>query len=355
MKRFQVYAVVVMTALFIVIAIFWHSSHEGANVVTEERLPTNAETSASLNNSAAEKITPSQTTQPPASPNDRLAQMGITPDMTKSERQEKYAEWYIKEAHKLVPAQRPFEFFGRVVDENTQAVEGASVHLILSTTSSANGIMDADTSSAADGSFSLTGKTGSSVSIYVSKSGYYEIKSLNQINFDPTGNGSTPDNPVLFHLRKKGVGTDLITSKYGFTPWFDVSVPINGQPIKADLLNRSAGANGQIEFSNIKPEYLQAKQATSWSFKMEIPDGGFVEENDEFPFEAPESGYQSIVQFDFQKGQPGWTWDLQKNYYIKFGNPPKYGTLHLETSIGSGVRLTYAINPDGSRYLEPKN
>jgi hypothetical protein len=87
---------------------------------------------------------------------------------------------------------------------------------------------------------------------------------------------------------------------------------------------------------------------------MQASDGGFVEENDEFPFEAPESGYQPTVQFDFQKGQPGWTWDLQKDYYIKFGNPPRYGYLHLETSIGSGIRLTYAINPDGSRNLEPK-
>jgi len=43
---------------------------------------------------------------------------------------------------------------------------------------------------------------------------------------------------------------------------------------------------------------------------MDIPDGGFVEENDEFPFEAPESGYQSIVDFAFQQGQPNWTTDI---------------------------------------------
>jgi hypothetical protein len=158
----------------------------------------------------------------------------------------------------------------------------------------------------------------------------------------------------VFHLRKKGPGVDLITSKSGFTPWFDVHVPNDGTPIKADLLNRGTSDNGQIEFSNIKPEYLQAKQATEWSFKMEIPNGGFIEENDEFPFDAPEDGYQPVVQFDFQKGQPNWTWNLQKDYYIKFGNPPRYGYFHLETSIGAGVRLTYVINPDGSRYLEPK-
>jgi len=88
---------------------------------------------------------------------------------------------------------------------------------------------------------------------------------------------------------------------------------------------------------------------------MEIPDGGFVGHNDEFPFEAPESGYQPAVEFAFQQGQTEWRTDLKTNYYIKFGNPPKYGRIELDTSIMmAGARLIYAINPDGSRYLEPK-
>ena len=88
---------------------------------------------------------------------------------------------------------------------------------------------------------------------------------------------------------------------------------------------------------------------------MEIPDGGFVEEKDEFPFEAPESGYQPVMEFNFQQGQADWIENLKKDYYIKFGNPPRYGRLHFDTSISKeGVRLTYAINPNGSRNLEPK-
>lgn len=87
---------------------------------------------------------------------------------------------------------------------------------------------------------------------------------------------------------------------------------------------------------------------------MEIPDGGFVEENEEFPFEAPENGYQPVMEFNFQQGQTNWTIHLKDDYYIKFGNPARYGWLHLDTSINSGVRLKYAINPTGSRNLEPK-
>lgn len=359
MKRIHFYVVLVLAVLFMAVVIFWQHSHLATNttltkVMSGAEAQTNSENVALLNNPAPAKTGSPESVQAATNPNDRLAKMGITPDMTREQREKKFAEWYISEAAKLVPKQEPIAFYGKVVNEETQAVAGASIHFILSDASSRTGTTNSDTVSAGDGSFFLINGTGSGVSVYVSKNGYYEIKSLNQINYDPTGNGSSKENPVLFHLRKKGVGADLITSKYGFTSYFDVHVPIDGQTIKVDFLNRSAGNNGQIEFSNIKPEYLQARQANEWSFKMIIADGGFVEESDEFPFEAPENGYQPVVQFYFQKGQTNWADSIHKDFYTKFGNPPRFGRIHLDTSIGSGVRLSYAINPDGSRDLEPK-
>ncbi|MEY2466354.1 MAG: hypothetical protein QOD03_875, partial [Verrucomicrobiota bacterium] len=72
-----------------------------------------------------------------------------------------------------------------------------------------------------------------------------------------------------------------------------------------------------------------------------------------FPFEAPEGGYEPIVKFYFQKIQPDWDTFLKKDFYIRFGNPPIYGRLHVETGIDQkGARLKFAINPDGSRNLE---
>jgi hypothetical protein len=250
---------------------------------------------------------------------------------------------------KLFHKQEPFAFYGKVVDENTQAVADANVHFILNTTSSSNGIFDTNTSSAGDGSFSLTGITGSQTSVDVWKTGYYVAKSLNQINFDPTGNGSSKDNPVLFHLRKKGASTDLISSS------FNVQMPRDGTPINVDLLNKNFGTSGQMQMSQVKPSYATWKQATAWSFHMVILDGGFIEENDEFPFEAPEGGYQSTIDFNFNAGQPDWKTRFTKSYYIVFGNPPHYGNLTVQTDImWGGVRISYAVNPDGTQNLEPK-
>ena len=87
---------------------------------------------------------------------------------------------------------------------------------------------------------------------------------------------------------------------------------------------------------------------------MILRDGGFIEHNDEFPFMAPDEGYQPVVNFNFKKPND-WATDIRKSYYIRFSEPPRFGWMTMHTTMGSDTaRLRYAINPDGSRYLEPK-
>lgn len=253
---------------------------------------------------------------------------------------------------------QPINFYGRVVDESNEPVSDASAHFVWNDLS-AEGTSEADATSDANGIFSLFNRTGKRLLVSVSKEGYYSSGDARNAAFEyanPADGLFTPDpmKPVVFHLRKKGVGIDLVTSKYGVKDYFGVTVPLDGTPVQADLLERKTG-QGQITVSQIKPEFKNWQQATNWFFRMEISDGGFIEQNDEFPFMAPEDDYQSVVEFNFQKGQPDWIENLQKTFYIKFGNPARYGWLKLDTSIMmEGARFTYAINPDGSRNLEPK-
>jgi hypothetical protein len=162
-------------------------------------------------------------------------------------------------------------------------------------------------------------------------------------------------NPVFFYLRKRGNGTDLITSQYGVFRTLDFSASTrDGSPVRVDFFNRKVGPVGQMEVSQNKPTYEAWRTATNWSYKLAIPDGGFVETNDEFPFEAPPSGYQPVMEFKFRKGETNWTDRIDKVFYIAFGNPRRYGRVRVETTMTTGTILEYAINPDGSRYLEPK-
>jgi len=252
---------------------------------------------------------------------------------------------------------QPINFYGRVVDENAKPVASANAHFKW-TDLSANGTSEADVISDENGLFSLINRTGKRMSVTVGKDGYYsprsEFMSFEYAN--PADGLFTPDRntPVIFHLRKKGIGADLITSQYGLASDFQIHIPRDGTPIKVDLMQRKTGDSGQIQITESKPEYRAWKSATNWWFRLEIPDGGLIEQNDEFPFTAPMEGYQPAIEYDFQQGQ-NWALTLKTNFYIKFGNPPRYGRLQLETGIDyGGAILNYAINPDGSRNLEPK-
>jgi hypothetical protein len=254
---------------------------------------------------------------------------------------------------------QPINFYGKVVDENGAPVPGANIHFTWNDLSP-TGTSHAETTDDESGLFSLTGQQGKRLSVTASKPGYYSAGDARAASFEyanPADGLFTPDpnNPVVFHLRKKGAGVDLITSQYGVSPDFPINIPRDGTPVNLDFFQRKIGASGQIQISESKPEHDAWRQATSWWFRMEIPDGGFVEQKDEFPFEAPESGYRAVAQFDFQQGQTNWTTGLKKDFYIKFGNPPRYGRLQVQTDISyGGAIITYAINPDGSRTLESK-
>jgi hypothetical protein len=277
-----------------------------------------------------------------------------SPSMTMNEHK---AEWSNMVQNWSQQIHRPIEFYGKVVDENGQPVEGANIdfswvyyHPEASFTT--------NTLSDRDGLFALKGVVGAEMVVYAGKPGYYTVKSLNQINFSyselPGQQPFHPDpnNPIVFHLRKKGQGADLITSQHGVFPDLEFSGPRDGSTVRVDFFNQKVGTEGQLELSSVKPPRGQA--ASKWSFRLSVPDGGLIEENDEFPFEAPASGYQSMIEFDFKAGEINWTDTLHKHYYIVFGQPPKYGRIDVETGAYMGVDLGYTINPDDTRNLEPK-
>lgn len=256
------------------------------------------------------------------------------------------------------------KFYGRVVDETGNPVAGADIGFTWNKLKSDGGFETGSAVGTSDqaGLFSLQDDAESNgLGVKVSKPGYFTLRS-DRSTFDyaqPYANNFlTPDasNPVIFHLRKRQNGVPLITSQNALGSDFSIAVPQNGTTILVNLLERKTG-DGALQLSQTKPDPAAWKQASEWSFQMAIPDGGFVEyQNEEFPFTAPDTGYQTAVGFDFKKDQPDWAEGISKDYYIKFGNPPVYGRLHVETQIDlNSVRLTYAINPDGTQNLEPQS
>jgi len=246
----------------------------------------------------------------------------------------------------------PINFFGRVVDEKGQPISGAKIELSWTNLSQA-GSSEAETKTDAEGYFSLLNKKGRHLQVRVSKDGYYTPKQQ-QISFDYAAfweaNYHEPDphNPVLFHLRKKHQGDVLSSGEIRPT------IPPNGTPVRFDLLNGGrVSPNGQLEIAAVTNMEQYPPRIFNWRATISVPGGGLIEHNSEFPFEAPEAGYQPSVEFDMPTNAPDWKRVIDKSYFIKFGSQPKYGRIQVGLNGASQVAsVSYWVNPSGSRNLE---
>jgi hypothetical protein len=252
--------------------------------------------------------------------------------------------------------QGSINFYGEVVDESNSPIAGATATFHWVEEPSENGNRTASVETDSNGLFSLRDKVGLNLGVSVGKAGYYSSRRDNDsFGYGPLDGKPFPAdqaNPVIFHLRKKGQGVELVTSEHGIRLDVAARVPKGGTPVSVDFFQKQASPNGQLEITQIKPPW---QTATNWSFRMSIPSGGCIENNDEFQFEAPESGYQPTVEYNFTKGGTNWTTQTTKRFYIVFGEPRKYGWLRIESNLAQEtIFLTYAINPTGSRNLEPK-
>ena len=246
----------------------------------------------------------------------------------------------------------PINFYGRVVDENEQPVPGASIAAQWSDLSP-NGATNGTTLSDDQGFFSITGKTGRGITIRVSKDGYYTPK-RQQITFDYAGfweanyHEPNPNNPVIFRLRKMNQGEALRSGE------FRPTIPADGTPVRFDLLNGGkVSSDGQLELAAVTNTDKYPPRIFNWQASILVPGGGLVEYNDEFPFEAPEDGYQPSVEFDMPTNALNWKPLVEKSYFIEFGSPPRYGRIQIQLNGASQkASISYWVNPTGSRNLE---
>jgi hypothetical protein len=247
---------------------------------------------------------------------------------------------------------RSINFYGRVLDENEQPVLGANIYAQWSDLS-ANGASVEETLSDQQGAFSITGKTGRGITIRVSKEGYYTPK-RQRSSFDYAAfwevnyHQADPNKPVLFHLRNKNVTEALTVGEIRPT------LPADGTPMRFDVLRGGDGsAGGQVEIAAMTNTEKYPPRIFDWQASITIPDGGLLEYDAEFPFEAPKNGYVPRVEFNMPATTSNWKRVIEKSYFIQFGSPARYGRIQVRFNGASQkCSLSYAVNPSGSRNLE---
>ena len=137
---------------------------------------------------------------------------------------------------------------------------------------------------------------------------------------------------------------------------------INGSKYTLDLLQgkkiEGDATEGDLVVRFNRASTIQPGSAFDWSCAIEALNGGVMETTDEFMFLAPESGYQPSIRLEFRAAESGWASQVRKQFYIKSRGGGLFGRIDAEIIADytdrSVLNLRYAVNPAGSRVLEPE-
>ena len=256
----------------------------------------------------------------------------------------------------------PIDFFGRVVDQDSNGVSGAVVkvsvrhwEVVEPGSQPPNlGPYSFQRITRTDGRFEINSMTGDAIDIEsISKDGYES--SLRTLRTYGPSEGNS-DNPEVFRMWRRGEPQKLISHYIN-----RIAIPVDGQPIQFDLFDgKKVASGGQLVVRvNRSPQTLPAGHVGyDWSATLEIPAGGLVASTDEFMYQAPESGYQRTYKVEMPMGATNWMSTLHRQFYIEGAGGKYYGNLGVDMPTFHSpppivLSLSVTLNPDGSRNLQP--
>ncbi len=241
----------------------------------------------------------------------------------------------------------PIELHGKVVDQHGDPVPGASVRLTPVDAPHRDSSGSAVTLiSDAEGKFSIKGLHGFSMGVSVSKEGYLHLSPLGgpassaMVSYAQGAEAgkrhSNPDTPLVLTLHKVGPVEPMV-----YVDKKRWRLPVDGSPIRIALDSEEGIGSHQIEF-RFKSDWNQLPMDNEinlklfdWTFEAHIPGGGFIWNDSDYHFEAPESGYKETIRYHHPASQPREKWKRSQRgrYFVKFSD----GThARIEFSIDGG-------------------
>jgi hypothetical protein len=257
--------------------------------------------------------------------------------------------------------QGSINFYGKVIDENSNPVDKANVYFQWNEFPTEDGMRNTNIKSDAQGLFFLVGARGLTLNVSIQKKGYYSSKRDNDsYTFGSLGGAkfsADSQNPVIFHLLKKERGVSLIETK--FPPGMRIAqLHHDGTPVILDLISGTQVSNGDGQLELQLWHDISDKNAVKFDWKLQLSTsggGGLVPTDEEFAFQAPQNGYQPSIIVDMPATNQDWNDSFSARYYIQLPNGD-YGRFDLNLLAYNGVfTVTSVINPSGSQNLEPSN
>jgi hypothetical protein len=267
----------------------------------------------------------------------------------------------------IVEAQNvPITFWGKVVDQDGQPLAGVRVLMEArewhspAPTQVTPHFTNIERNTGADGQFNVIGAKGDILTIKsVAKEGYTTSpKALRSFGYNISQNHPVDaDNPVVIRLWKVGNPEPLVLTEKSSR------IPYDGTPTTFDLLRgqmmQGLNGPGDLRITLIRsPLKISRGDRFDWKATIEAIDGGVILSNDELMHYAPEVGYNAKIEIDMPTSSLNWTSRQRLSFYIKSRGGQCYGRVSIVLDTDSprettGMLITSAINPSGSRNLEP--
>lgn len=255
---------------------------------------------------------------------------------------------------------KPIRFYGQVIDQDSNALSGVEIKSVVQQITMPDSFQGPEmvgskyikvvrTTDTA-GRFEISGLDGDGFGIGLTKDGY-EAEPDHR-SFGPIG--SSYDNPVIFKMWSTNVHEQLITGNKSF----DI-VP-DGRPYFINLTDDtiSESGNGDLKIWVQYTNQPVRGQLYDWAAGIEVVNGGLLEEGLGSPmYDAPTDSYVPTFEIHgkLKGGQRGDTGERQ--FYLKLKNGQEYGQMSIDLYAPFNdqtpglIRLSYAINPSGSRIL----
>jgi hypothetical protein len=260
----------------------------------------------------------------------------------------------------------PIEFYGQVIDQNSHPLAGVKIKIsipqeyMFAPTASgdfpiSNNIVRLEKETDADGRFEITGERGYGVDMDLIQKDGYEVEPAPSSHGNMEGSFNAP---VVFKMWPKNLHEQLIGGEKNF------HITPDGRPYFINL------TTGEITESNLDegdlkvwikyPEQVERGQSYPWACEIDVIHGGLLEEPlGTTMFMAPTEGYvpSFSLRQQIREGQRGSIGD--RPFYVMLNNGKIFGRIQIDLmapynpsmGIPGLIRLSYAINPSGSRIL----
>jgi hypothetical protein len=258
---------------------------------------------------------------------------------------------------------KPIDFFGQIIDQDGNPVSGVKVKvkirhikvIVPAAWGDEDQIIPIEKETDLGGRFEIhdvAGVNGFDVES-IQKAGYQ--LSPKAANHFSSSSGSL-ENPVIIKMWKMGEKAQLINGNkfWGIIPDYRTYTMDFLTQTKSDGNNVS----GDIRVRIIRPAQVKPRERFDWSFEIEGIQGGIIQTQDDFMYQAPEAGYQPKYEFSMSTNNPNWKREMDgMQFYLQSRNGNVCGRFAVDVipdyNEQSVFNVTFSVNPNGSRNLQP--